>query len=482
MSDLLKKAYDPDTFRKKGYELIDLLAEYLQKMQSPDLEDKVIDPISPEALFEFWKKDLDNPIGDFYKKALPLFNHIHHPKYIGHQTSPASPDAVLAEMFSAFLDTGMGVYEQGHTGVVLERLIIEILSKKMQIPENQSSGFLTSGGTLGNLTALLCARAVMIPKEVWKKGYLGKQYAFMVSEEAHYSVDKAIRTMGLGAAGLIKIPVDEKYRMDMTQLEKYYQKAKSEGVIIIGVIANACTTAVGAHDPIDAIADFCTLHKLWLHVDAAHGGALLFSKKYRHFLKGIDRADSVILDFHKMLLTPSLVTAVVFKNGNHSYQTFAQKASYLWDNAESLEWYNLAKRTFELTKTTMSLRVYTLLRTYGEQLFEEYLDRQYDLARVFAQMIKKDGHFEMPVETPESNILCFRYIDKSLSSQQIDQLNLQIREALVNQGSFFIVQTRIKEQLYLRTTLINPFTTDKILADLLKEIKKTAHLILKSSF
>ncbi len=477
MSDLLKKAFDPESFRQKGHQLIDRLADHLKKMQSPELQDKVLDYVSPDKLFDFWKADYKNPTGDLYEKALPFSNQLHHPKYIGHQTSAPAPDAVLAELFSAFLDTGMGIYEQGNTGVVLEKLIIEILSEKIGIPIEKSSGFLTSGGTLGNLTALLCARAVMIENDVWENGYQEKQFAFMVSEEAHYSIAKAIKSMGLGKMGLIKIPVDSFYRMDTTQLDDYYKKAKANNIEVIGVIANACATAVGAHDPIEAIADFCEDRKLWLHVDAAHGGALLFSKKYRSFLNGIERADSVILDFHKMLLTPSLVTAVVFKNGNHSYQTFAQKADYLWDNAESREWYNLAKRTFELTKTTMSLRVYTLLRNYGEQLFEDYIDRQYDLARAFAKHIDAEPNFEMPVAVPESNIICFRYLRPNSELEENNKLNLQIRTDLLKDGSFYIVQTRIKEIVFLRTTIINPFTSIGDFEMLLEKIKDIAKVL-----
>lgn len=476
-AEVLRQAYDPEAFRQKGYALIDLLAEHLQKMQAPVVTEKVYDRIPPETLFNKWKEDLQEPNGDFYQKSLPEFIQLHHPNYLGHQTSVPAPDAILAELFSAFLDVGMGIYEQGNTGVVLEKLIIEILAKKIGIPIKTSSGFLTSGGTLGNLTALLCARSVMIEADVWEEGYQGKQYAFMVSEEAHYSVDKAIRTMGLGRAGLIKIPADPHFRMDTNLLKEYYQAAAAKGIQVIGVIANACATAVGAHDEMDKIADFCEAHQLWLHVDAAHGGALLFSKKYRAYLKGIERADSVIIDFHKMLLTPSLVTAVVFKKGQHSYQTFSQKASYLWDNQESQEWYNLAKRTFELTKTTMSLRVYILLRQYGETLFETYLDRQYDLARYFARRIAADGHFIMPVAMPQSNIVCYRYQTPGLSDTALDDLNIRIREALVAEGKYFIIQTRIKERLYLRSTLVNPFTKKATLADLLERIKQLAHQV-----
>lgn len=471
MSDDIRNAFDPDAFRKKGYAMIDQLADHLQRMQSPDLSQKVYDQTDPETLYEFWKKDFDTPNDHWYEKALEQVIHLHHPKYLGHQTAPPAPEAVLGELFGALVDPGMGIYEQGTSGVALERLISEIIAAKIGYAPNTSSGFLTSGGTLGNLTALLCARAVKIKTDIWEHGYQGKQYAFMVSEEAHYSVDRAVRVMGMGAAGLIKIPVDDQFRMNTDLLAEALQNAQEKDIQVIGVIANACSTSTGTHDDLEAIADFCQQQKLWMHVDAAHGGALLFSKKYRHLLKGIERGDSVIFDFHKMLLTPSLATSVIFKNGSHSYQTFAQRAAYLWDNQESGEWYNLAKRTFELTKTSMSFRIYALLRNGGEQLFENYLDRQYDLGRRFAAMINALPHFEMPVDIPESNIVCFRYTAAGKTALELDEINGNIREAIVTEGAFFIVQTRVKGRLFLRVTLINPYTTEAHLSALLQKIE-----------
>ena len=387
--------------------------------------------------------------------------------------------AALGELLSGFLDVGMGVYEQGNAGVVLEKLIIQLLAQKMKMPIPKAEGFLTSGGTLGNLTALLCARSVMIKDDVLENGYDGKKYAFLVSEEAHYSVDRAMRVMGQGKTGLVKVPVNNLYQMDTTQLDRCYAEAEANNIQIIGVIANACSTAVGAHDDIHTLADFCEAKKIWLHIDAAHGGGLLFSKKHKHLLNGIERADSVILDFHKMLLIPSIVTAVIFKDGNHSYQTFAQRADYLWANSESREWYNLAKRTFELTKTTMSIRIYTVLKTYGEEIFTEYIDRQYDLGKTFAKLIKADGSFKMPVAIPESNIVCFRYLPegfKKMSEEKIDNLNLQIRERIIQDGEYFIVQTRVNGKVFLRVTLVNCFTSEKELLGLLKKIKTLADI------
>ena len=477
MSKLIHKAYDPEHFRRQGHQLVDLLADYYSNMQSEAPLGNVLNHVPPEDLYHRWQEDLEHvPHSDemaFFKTMLHDIIHMHHPQYLGHQTSIVAPMSALSELLGAALDPGMGVYEQGTSGVVLERL----LSKKLGALigwDDHCDGFMTSGGTLGNLTALLCARQVMIGSDVWENGFQGKQYAFMVSSEAHYSVARAIKVMGMGAKGVVAVPVDEHYRMRTDLLPEYLKKAKKENIEVIGVIASSCSTATGSYDPIHEIADFCETNKLWLHVDGAHGACVLFSKKYKHLLHGIERADSVIMDFHKMLMTPKLITSVLFKNAEHSYQTFAQKASYLWDKDEGHEWYNLGKRTFELTKSFMSIRVYSLWRKYGEAIFEENVDHLYDLAKLFTEIINTEDNFEAILKSPASNIVCFRYVEKNWSEEKIEEINLKIRKQLIEEGIFFIVQTRVQGKLYLRTTLMNPFTTEKELRALLSEIRKLA--------
>lgn len=475
MTPLLKQAYDPETFRQQGQALVNLLADYLKDVQSEDTTTKVLNWNEPDALVKKWQADLaaaPNPdINHFFTEVINEMIHLHHPKYVGHQVSAALPLAALGDFFGAFLDTGMGIFEQGTAGVAMEKILIQVLAEKMNIEVEKADGFLTNGGTLGNLTALLCARAKMIEREVWQHGFEDKKYAFLVSEEAHFCIDRAIRVMGMGEAGMIKIPSDDQYKMDVSQLENILQKAKNEGITVIGVVGNACSTSVGAHDDLNAIADFCAANNLWFHIDAAHGGGVLFSKKYRHLLAGIERADSVIIDFHKMLMMPTLVTGVVFKNGTDSYRTFAQKADYLWSDSEGHEWYNLAKRTFELTKTSMSFRVFLTLRTYGEQLFEDNINQLYDLAKSFSKMLQANANFEIAVPIPDSNIVCFRVIKKGYTNVELNELNAQIRERILKNGDFFIVQTRLRGQLFLRTTFVNPFTDIKILTALIKTIK-----------
>lgn len=475
MSNLLQQAYDPEYFRREGHRLIDQLADYLTSIRKAEIPQKVLHYVAPDELYKRWESDLATgphpQVGDFFEKMLHDLIHMHSPKYMGHQTSNVVPLAALAELLGCLLDPGMGVYEQGTSGVVLERLLVKELAKAMGWSED-SEGFLTSGGTLGNLTALLCARQVMIEQDVWEHGYQGRQYGFLISAEAHYSVARAIKVMGMGNRGIVQVPVNDRYQMRADKLESCFQQAENEGIKIIGVVANSCSTATGSYDPLEAIADFCEAKNLWMHVDGAHGVCVVFSNKYKYLLRGIERADSVILDFHKMLMIPKLVTAVAFRKGEHSYQTFSQKASYLWDKDEGREWFNLAKRTFELTKSFMSIRVYALWRTYGAGLFAENINRLYDLGKTFAKIIAAEENFEMPVQVPESNIVCFRYVQKDWDEATTERVNAEIREQIVREGEFFIVQTRVQGRLYLRTTLMNPFTAEGDMKALLNKIRR----------
>jgi L-2,4-diaminobutyrate decarboxylase len=155
--------------------------------------------------------------------------------------------------------------------------------------------------------------------------------------------------------GIIKVPVDEHYKMKTEFLEPLYQKAKSEGIIVLGVVGSAPTTSTGIYDDLTAIGHFCQKHDLWYHIDAAHGGPAVLSAKYKHLMQGCDLADSITVDAHKMMMTPSLTTMLFFRKPEDSYKTFAQKAQYLWSDSTE-EWYNYGKRTMECTKIMLSSR------------------------------------------------------------------------------------------------------------------------------
>jgi L-2,4-diaminobutyrate decarboxylase len=325
------------------------------------------------------------------------------------------------------------------------------------------------------LTALLAARAAKT--DVWEEGNAGRhpdqKLAVMVSEEAHYCIDRAARIMGMGSDGIIKIPTNEKRQIRTDLLEKYYDESIEKGFKVICIVGSACSTSTGSYDNLEQIATFAQKHDLWFHADGAHGGAVIFSEKYKHKVTGLNKADSVVIDWHKMLMTPALATALIFKRDEDAFKTFQQKAQYLWANQESKDWFNSGKRTFECTKLMMSVKIYSILKAHGEQIFTDNVEYLHDLAEKFAILVKARLNFELAIE-PESNIVCFRLTPTNIN---LNELNLSIRKQLLQEGKFYIVQTTLNDNIYLRVSLMNPLTTETDLNALLDEIERIGNQI-----
>jgi L-2,4-diaminobutyrate decarboxylase len=183
--------------------------------------------------------------------------------------------------------------------------------------------------------------------------------------------------------------------------------------------------------------------------------------------------DSVVIDFHKMFLVPALNTLVMFRKSDTSFETFAQKASYLFQKSEKNVWYNSAIRTIECTKSALGIIAYTAMKYYGEYYFREYIDSRYDLTSAFAEIIKSDENFSLAV-SPESNIICFRYWNAKDDDKTLNRLNAEIRDRIVKEGSFYIVQAELDGKTWIRLTIINPVTTEEDLRRLLNRIKVIA--------
>ena len=295
-----------------------------------------------------------------------------------------------------------------------------------------------------------------------------------VGADAHYSNRRAARVLGLPADAVVPVAVDARRKMRIDALRAAIADAKRAGKRALAIVASACSTSTGSHDPLDAIADVAEEHGMWLHVDGAHGASAALSPKYRSLLAGIERADSVVWDMHKMMMVPALVTAVLFRDGEHSFDAFHEEASYLFGNPRD-EWFNVGHRTLECTKRMMSFTVHAALRTHGVETFRTFVERQYDLARELARRVREAPDFELAVE-PEANIVCFRHVPEGVSD--VDPLQPRIRGAMLERAEFYLVQTRIDGRWYLRTTLMNPRTGPADLDALLRDIRAVSASLL----
>jgi L-2,4-diaminobutyrate decarboxylase len=466
----IRDAYDPERFRRDGHRLIDALADQLGQWHARD--GAVLPWQPPEQARVQWAAEplaggeLVADLMRITRASTALAN----PRCMAHQVPPPLPGAALAELVSAMLNNGMAVAEMGPAAVPIELAVIGWMCGKLGLPAG-AGGVLTSGGSLGNLTALLAMRQAHAGFDVWKQGaHAGPPLAVIASSDAHYSVARTLRIMGWGDGGAIAAPIDARHRLTPAAVEGALAQAGDRRVI--GIIAAAGSTATGAFDPLDELADLAAERALWLHVDAAHGGGVALSSAHRHHLRGIERADSIVWDAHKLLMMPALVTAVLFKRGGNAYEAFAQQASYLFAATRPDQtWWDLGTRTLECTKRMMAIELWCALRVHGEGWFGEVIDRQLALTAELAAKVTAAPDFELALP-PASNIVCYRHRPDGVpAGPELDAHNRALRQRVVEDGRFYIVGTQLPGGYYLRSTIMNPLIETRDLDELLAHLR-----------
>ena len=462
MTPLLEQAYSPGEFRQQGHALIDQLADYLEGVQRMPANPYA----NPEESLAYFRQLLDRGAspGEVFAETLQRSVHLHHPEYMGHQVVPPAPLAALSDVAASLLNNGMAIFEMGRAGTAMERIVIERFADLLGLSPS-TGGFLTSGGSLANLTALLCARA--------KKGPVHRP-CVLVSEHAHYCIERAVGVMGWGKEGIVNLPTDSELRIDPMQVRQVVLDALERGCTPVALVANACTTSTGTFDPIHHLAKVTEEFDIWLHVDGAHGAAVRLCPEYHDRARGLELADSVTLDFHKMLMLPGLTTGLFFRQPRDAYRTFQQRADYLFREDFEDDWSNIAKRSFECTKRMLSLRVYILLSTYGPELFRDYVRTVGGLGRELARLVRQSPDLDLFMN-PDINIVCFRFVHPTLNDLARNAINDLIRSRLTESGQTYIVQTRINRQTYLRCTLTNPFTTVHDMEKMLLKVISIGH-------
>ena len=462
--------FDAEIFRSTGHQLIDLLAQTLS--ENYDGKNHVLNWKSPTEADLLWQKPLplnatlthEELIIQLRDCILPSGLAIHHPRNLGHQVATPLPIAALCDLVASLTNQAMAVYETGPMATLLERQVLRWLN--LLVGWNHAGGVLTSGGAQANLTALLVARQKTADGNVWKNGVKDNaRLKIIASEHAHYSISRAAGIMGLGTDAVIKIASNHEGRMSITSMEEQYQHAISNQDCIISVVANAGCTATGSIDPLDEIGKFCERENLWFHVDGAHGASALLSKKHSHALHGIERANSIVWDGHKLMYMPATVSAVLFRKPQDGFSAFSQQASYLFqDDSGGEAEFNISLRTLECTKRMMALKLWAAFSLYGVSGMGQLVEQVFSMARLLADKLSACNDFVL-LMPPQTNIVCFRHKGSDQSA---------IRRAIIESGAFHLTQVTQNNAVWLRTTLMNPLTTEQDLDALIQTIRQFA--------
>lgn len=413
-------------------------------------------------------------LDEFLKIYLDNTTRLHHPGYLAHQVGIPHITGALGSLIDGFTNNAMSIYEMGPAAAAIEFFMVNYLLEKIgwtpMPPETQTrltyphgAGILTHGGSLANMTALLTARNHLDP--AIRENGAPSDLILLAPEASHYSIAKSAGIIGIGGKNVRPLATDSHGRIRVSELEAVFHASVTRGCRIVALVANACATGTGLYDPISEIGDFCNEKGIWFHVDGAHGGAALFSGTRKSLLSGIHKADSMIIDAHKMLRTPTVCAALLVKDALALDSTFQTKASYLFHEKKN-PGFDFLGQGMECTKAGLGLRFFMTLAAMGEKNMGAYIDAAYDLALEAFDYIRAQPDFEVPVK-PESNILCFRL-------KGPDEAQIRIRDRLIEEGSFYLSSTELNGVRYLRMVFMNPETKLHHIKDLISAIRKMA--------
>ncbi|MGW4732506.1 lysine decarboxylase DesA [Streptomyces shenzhenensis] len=410
--------------------------------------------------------DLDRPLHDttaaldeleeIYLRDAVYF---HHPRYLAHLNCPVVIPAVLGEAVLSAVNSSLDTWDQSAGGTLIERRLIDWTTARIGLGP-AADGVFTSGGTQSNLQALLLAREESKPgRAEWEEGAPLTSLRILASEVSHFSVKKSAKLLGLGQDAVIPVPVDQDKRMRTVALAHELERCRQDGLTPMAVVATAGTTDFGSIDPLPEIAELCARYGVWLHVDAAYGCGLLASVRHRDRLAGIERADSVTVDYHKSFFQPVSSSAVLVRDAA-TLRHATYHAEYLNPRRMVEERIpNQVDKSLQTTRRFDALKLWLTLRTMGADGIGELFDEVCDLAREGWRLLAADPRFDVVVE-PALSTLVFRYIPAAVTGpDRIDRANLYARKALFASGDAVVAGTKVGGRHFLKFTLLNPETT-----------------------
>ncbi|MFJ5160255.1 pyridoxal phosphate-dependent decarboxylase family protein [Pantoea sp. NPDC088449] len=462
-------------------------AAVVQWLQQPEMyQGKTVAELRERITLDFNPNGLGNQaaieraIEYFLKDSLS----VHHPQCVAHLHCPSLVVSQAAEVLINATNQSMDSWDQSPSATIIEIKLIEWLRAQVGYSAGDA-GVFTSGGTQSNLMGLMLARDAFYQRQghsVQQHGITGdlRKIKVLCSENAHFSVQKNMALLGHGYQSVVQVKSDQFARMDVSDLKAKLAQAEANGEQILAIVATAGTTDAGAIDPLREIAGIAAEHNIWVHVDAAWGGALLLSEKYRDYLDGLELVDSVTLDFHKQYFQTISCGAFLLKDERH-YELMRYQAAYLnseFDEEAGVP--NLVSKSLQTTRRFDALKLWMGLEALGQKQYAAIIDHGVTLAQEVAKFVASEPRLELVMQPQLASVL-FRYRPEQLSDvAQIALFNQRIGDALLDSGRANVGVTENQGVTCLKLTLLNPTVTLEDVKVLLALVEKTANQLLNA--
>lgn len=439
-----------EEFKKYGYKLIDWVADYLDNIES----NPVLAQVKPGYIKSQLPREapanhesFDEMINDLNKIIMPGVTHWNHPNFMAYFNSTSSGPGILGELLSAAINANGMVWKSNPSGTELEETVLNWFREMIGLPSNYF-GIVYDTASVSTMHAIAAAREYT-GLDIRTNGMTGLPNMILYcTEQTHSSIDKGALTLGIGLNNIRKIPTDENYAMIPEKLEQAIHEDRAKGFIPFCVVATVGTTSSTAIDPVDEIADICEKEKLWLHVDSAYAGVTAMLPEMKNYFKGMERADSIVINPHKWLFVPVDFSIFYTSKPDVLKRAFSLVPEYLKTTEESV--INYMDYGIQLGRRFRALKFWFVIRYFGVEGLQQRLREHLRLAKMFASWVDENPNFERLAPVYFGTI-CFRAKpDNKLNEDELNTLNEKLLNKINERGKVFLVHTKLKGKFTIR--------------------------------
>jgi len=459
-----------DEFRDGARRVTEQVIRYLETLEQqrvlPDLQPGEVRAQLPEAP-PASPEPFDTILADYAKLIEPNITHWQHPGFMAYFPSVASGPGILGEWLAASLNSNVMFWRNAPASTELEELVVDWLRQLLGLPPT-FDGMLTDTASISTLLSLVAARHAVPGLDARREGLAGRdglrRLRLYASAEAHSSVDKAAIVIGVGQAGVRRIAVDDEFRMRPELLSAAIEEDRAAGWQPFCVVGTLGTTSSTSVDPAAALAEICERERLWLHLDAAYGGAAALVPEYRERFSGWERADSIVFNPHKWMFTPFDASLLLFRKPEVYRDAFSLVPEYLRTGVDGNEVHNYSEYGVQLGRRFRALKLWMLIRYFGADGLAARIREHCRLAGEFASWVSATEGWELLAPVPFSTV-CFRHIPAGMRGEALDAHNEALMAEVNRDGRVFLSHTRLGQSYALRVALGNPRTEERHVRD-----------------
>ena len=467
----------PGVLRVHLHRVADWAADYRENIEqmpiSPSVEPGYITAFCPTAPPEN-AESLDTILGELDTVVMPGALHWGHPAFVAYFGSTSNGPALLGEIAAAALNVSAMTWRTSPIATELETLVVDWIRQMVGLPDS-FTGIVYDTASTGVLHAMAAARE-LAGANIRRRGLAGRtdlpRYRLYASDQAHSSIEKAAIMLGLGEENVVRIPSDEFFQLGVGRLREAIADDRRAGFHPLSVIATVGTTSTASIDPVAAIGVMCRDENIWLHVDAAYGGAMGILPEGRYAMEGMEYADSIAINPHKWMFVPLDFSTLYVRRPDLLRAVFSLTPEYLEMDAAGGA-INYMDYGYQLGRRFRALKAWMTFRAFGRLGIESRIREHCRLAAHFAEHVRGNPSFDLAA--PQSMaVVAFRFLPENVDADTMDRLNQRIVEAVNSSGRAYLTLTRLEGRVAMRIGIGNVLTQERHLDDLWKLITSAA--------